>query len=149
MEKTLQFDTLLNSSLEAVTDFHADPHALKRLTPPPIIVQMIRDDRQSLTSGELAFRFWIGPLPVNWVARHEAGPTSHSFVDRMLAGPLARWEHEHIFAPEGDRVRLIDRITLAHKSGWRGFFTRLMFDGLPLRLVFWFRHWRTRRVLGA
>lgn len=149
MAKTVQFESVVNSSLDAVIAFHEDEQALKRLTPPPMMVQMVRDDRQSLTEGELAFRLWMGPLPVTWVARHEPGPTPHSFADRLIAGPLAYWVHQHIFEPAGEGVRLIDRITLAHKPGWQGVITRLVFDGLPLRVVFWYRHWRTKRALGG
>jgi ligand-binding SRPBCC domain-containing protein len=62
---------------------------------------------------------------------------------------MALWEHLHIFEPSGDSTRLVDRITLAHKPGLAGFFTRLMFDGLPLRMLFMYRHWRTRRALRS
>ena len=62
---------------------------------------------------------------------------------------MAMWEHRHIFEPTADGVTLIDRITVEHKSGLRGLLTRLVFDGVPLWVLFKYRHWRTRRALEA
>jgi ligand-binding SRPBCC domain-containing protein len=148
LQKVFQSTTLIPTSLAAITAFHTAPAALSRLTPPPLLVQIIRDGRLSLTAGEVEFILWFGPLPVRWTARHEPGPIPTSFVDRMLVGPMATWEHQHLFYEAAGGVALTDRITFAHKAGWRGWLTRLVFDGWPLRLLFWYRHWRTRRALS-
>jgi ligand-binding SRPBCC domain-containing protein len=108
-------------------DFHAQPNAFSKLTPPPIFIQVLKNDLQS----------------------HEPGPTPTSFRDRMLRGPLAVWEHEHIFSDVPGGVELLDRVTLAHRPGLVGLVTRLLFDGLPLRLFFLYRHLRTRWALGG
>lgn len=139
--------SIIDTSIEAIIAFHNDPRALARLTPPPILMQLHRDERCSLTDGEIDFTLWFGPLPIRWVARHEAGPSAHSFADRQIKGPLAYWRHEHIFAEVEGGVELTDRITLAHRRSLLGVFTRLAFDGIPLRVLFAFRHWRTRRAL--
>jgi ligand-binding SRPBCC domain-containing protein len=132
---------------QAMFDFHAAPNAFSKLTPPPIFIQVLHNGLTSLTSGEVDFRMWFGPIPIHWIARHEPGPIPTSFIDRQLTGPLAYWQHEHIFQPVGSGVELIDRVTLAHKPGLVGWLTRLMFDGLPLRLLFVYRHLRTRLAL--
>lgn len=135
------------AGLDAVVRFHDDPRALARLTPPPILMQLQRDDRRSLSEGEIEFTLWLGPIPIRWLARHEPGPTPHSFADTQVKGPLAYWRHEHIFSEVADGVQLTDRITLAHQGGLPGLLTRLTFDGLPLRILFAYRHWRTRHAL--
>jgi len=117
------------------------------LTPPPVFIQVLRDDRVSFTEGEIEFRMWVAFIPVHWVARHEPGPIATSFIDRLLAGPLASWEHHHIFQAVDGGTELIDRITFMHKAGLAGLLTRLFFDGLSLRFLFAYRHWRTRRAL--
>lgn len=139
--------SVFKSTSERLTEFHRHPRAFAKLTPPPIFVQIHRDDRTSLTAGEIEFTLWFGPIPVRWIAQHEAGPTEHSFADRLTYGPLAYWRHEHIFEPLDDGVALVDRITFAHKPGLRGVMTRLTFDGIPLRLLFFYRHLRTRLSL--
>lgn len=136
--------SLFKTTMERMIAFHESSAAFSKLTPPPIFVQMHRDNRTSLTEGELEFTLWFGPLPVRWIARHEPGPTSTSFADRALKGPMAYWRHEHIFEAVPDGIALTDRITLAHKPGFKGLLTRLMFDGAPLRILFLYRHLRTR-----
>ncbi len=129
--------------------FHEAPDAFRYLTPPPplMFMQVLRDDRTSLTEGELEFRLWFGPIPVRWLALHQPGPIPTSFTDRMIAGPMAYWEHQHIFREASGGVELVDHIMLAHKNGAAGLLSRLTFDGLPLRLLFVYRHWRTRMAL--
>lgn len=142
--RTREFRSIISTTPGAMMAFHEHPEAFQRLTPPPVFIQMLRNELTSLTEGEVEFNMWFGPLPIRWIARHEPGPIPTSFIDRMVQGPLARWEHSHIFEPVESGVALIDRITLAHRSGWRGLLTRLVFDGLPLRMLFLYRHRRTR-----
>lgn len=139
--------SVMNTTLEQMEAFHSDPQALNRLTPPPIFMQLHRDDRVSNTEGELEFTLWFGPVPVRWVARHEPGPTPHSFADRMLKGPVDYWRHEHIFEETDGGVAIIDRLTIGHRPGLQGLITRLMFDGINLRILFFYRHLRTRMAV--
>jgi ligand-binding SRPBCC domain-containing protein len=136
--------SIMRTTLEKMTAFHAEPKALSILTPPPIFVQVRSDKRTSLTDGDIDFTLWMAFVPIHWIARHEPGSTPNSFADRMILGPMQSWRHEHFFNVVDGGVELIDRITLAHKSGWRGLLTRLMFDGMPLQLLFFYRHLRTR-----
>lgn len=147
--RTFTLRSPMPGRLEDLWDFHADPRALRRLTPPPVFVQIREDRRDSLTEGAIDFVLWMGPLPVRWRAVHEPGPTPTSFVDRMIAGPMAYWRHEHLFSKDGTQVYLTDRIELEHRPGLYGWLTRLFFDGPALRGFFQYRHWRTRTFLGG
>ena len=133
--RSFQKSSTIGATLAAVIRFHEDPRALARLTPLPIVMQLHRDDRRSLTEGEVEFSLWFGPLRLRWLARHEPGPTRHSFADSQVKGPLAYWRHEHIFEEVDGGVELTDRLTLAHQAGPLGVLTRLAFDGLPLRVL--------------
>ena len=137
----------MKAPLSSLVAFHQDPTNLPKLIPPPLIMKIRQDERTSLTEGVISFTLWFGPIPVRWTARHEPGPTEHSFADVMEAGPLARWRHEHIFEPDGDGSTLTDRITLAHKKGILGLITRLTFDGFALSFLFLYRHMRTKRSI--
>lgn len=137
----------LKTSVAQLVAFHERADIFAKLSPPPLIVQVRRDDRKSLTEGDLEFTLWFGPVPIKWWARHEPGPTPASFADVMVAGPLAYWRHEHIFQESDGGAELVDRVTLAHHTGWRGIFSRLMFDGVPLQFLFFYRHLRTRSIV--
>ena len=89
--------SVIKTTLQRIKRFHQHQQALAKLTPPPIIMQLHRDDRRSLTEGELEFTLWFGPLPIRWIARHEPGPTPDSFADTQVLGPMAFWRHEHIY----------------------------------------------------
>jgi ligand-binding SRPBCC domain-containing protein len=147
MRRVFEKRTIIKTTVEQLIAFHEDPGAMPKLAPPPIFVQIHRDDRQSLTEGELEFTLWFGPIPVRWLACHQPGPTEHSFADLMVKGPLEYWHHEHIFEPLSEGVAMIDRVTLTHKKGIPGIITRLVFDGLPLRTLFFYRHLRTKKAL--
>lgn len=147
--KVFEKRSFIPTSMQQMIAFHEDPKALRRLTPPPIFMRPVRDDMVSLTSGEREFVLWFGPLPVRWIARHEPGPTATSFADKMLSGPMAYWRHEHIFRDVPGGVELTDRVTYAHKPGLPGLLTRLVFDGLPLQILFFYRHFRTRLALAG
>jgi ligand-binding SRPBCC domain-containing protein len=146
-KKIYEKRTALKCTIEQVQSFHQRSSVLSTLTPPPIFVQVHRDERVSLTEGDVDFTLWLGPIPVRWVARHLPGPTEHSFTDQMVKGPMEYWNHDHIFEPTDNGTKLIDRITFAHKPGWHGWLTRLVFDGIPLRILFLYRHLRTRMAL--
>jgi ligand-binding SRPBCC domain-containing protein len=139
--------TVFKTTLESMNRFHQDRSALGTLTPPPIFIQVHNDGRTALTAGDLDFTLWFGPLPIRWLARHEVMPGKEGFLEWQVKGPLKSWRHEHIFEPVEGGVALHDRVTLEHHSGWRGLMTRLMFDGLPLQFLFFYRHWRTGRAV--
>ncbi len=141
--------SVIQTSLAAITSFHEEPGALAHLTPPPLTVRLLRDDRRSLREGEVEFSLGFGPVSSRWLARHEPGPNPHSFADVQLRGPLAHWRHEHIFEESANGVKLTDSISFGHRAGPRGWLTRLIFGGLPLRILFAYRHWQTRRALEA
>ncbi len=147
--RVFQKSSFIKTTLAEIKRFHEAPRALASLTPPPIRMKADRDGRRSLTEGEIEFTLYFGPVPIRWIARHEPGPTPDSFADVQLRGPLAYWRHEHIFTEVPRGVELTDRITLAHRGGFVGLLTRLAFDGLPLRLLFVYRHWRTRVALES
>jgi ligand-binding SRPBCC domain-containing protein len=138
--------SVIAATMRQMIAFHEHPNALRKLTPPPIFVQVHRDTRTSLTEGEVELTLWFGPIPAHWVARHEPGPTETSFADRQIRGPLESWRHEHIFREVESGVELTDRVTYEHRRrGWWGVFTRLFFNRVMLRMLFIFRHWRTWR----
>jgi ligand-binding SRPBCC domain-containing protein len=149
MRKVFEKSSKMSGTAEQMMIFHSAPKAFRTLTPPPVFIQVLRDDRKSITDGEIDFRMWMGFIPLHWLARHETGSIPTSFIDRMLDGPMAYWEHQHIFRDTPDGVELTDHIAYEHKTGLVGIFTRLFFDGLPLKILFLYRHLITKRGMVA
>lgn len=142
---TFEHRSIIPATPEQVWAFHAQPNAFRILTPPPIFVQVHRSTLTALTDGEVEFTLWFLLLPARWHVRHEPGSTPHSFVDRTLSGVIDRWVHEHTMRAVPGGTELIDHIEITHKPrGFWSIFSRLFFDGVPLRLLFVYRHLRTR-----
>lgn len=140
--------SVMKGTVQQLWDFHAQPNAFAKLTPPPIFIRVRENKLKSLTEGTVDFTMWLGPIPLHWIAQHAAGPIPTSFIDRQLVGPMAYWEHQHLFRAVAEGVELTDHVTIEHKPGLTGLFTRLLFDGLPLQIFFFYRHLRTRMGLG-
>ncbi len=51
--------SVFKTTADKMMAFHQDPSALGKLTPPPMFMQLIRDDRTSITEGEIEFTLWL------------------------------------------------------------------------------------------
>ena len=138
---------VVDAPLEAVRDFHSHTSALKRLTPPPTIVQL--HSIEPLGEGSVStFTLWVGPLPLRWKAVHR-NVTDRGFTDVQASGPAAKWEHTHSFVPLDDGTTEIrEHIEFEHKRGPWGLVTRLLFSRPNLLLMFGYRAFVTRRCLA-
>jgi ligand-binding SRPBCC domain-containing protein len=136
----------VNAPVGAVRDFHHDTSALKRLTPPPTIVQL--HAIEPLGEGSVStFTLWVGPLPLRWRAVHR-GVTDRGFTDVQESGPAAKWEHTHSFVPlSADVTEVREHIEFEHKRGLWGLVTRVLFSRPNLLLMFAYRKFVTRRHL--
>jgi ligand-binding SRPBCC domain-containing protein len=140
------FKFTVRAPLKAVQEFHHDSSALKRLTPPPTIVQL--HEIEPLGEGSVSrFTLWIGPLPLRWTAVHK-GVSGRGFTDVQVEGPAKKWEHTHTFTPLSDgETEIHEHIEYEHKSAFRGLLTRILFARVNLYLMFTYRKLVTRWCL--
>lgn len=134
----------VDASLEAVRDFHHSTAALKKLSPPPMFVQL--HSVEPLGEGSTAeFTLWFGPLPIRWKAIHH-NVTHFGFTDVQARGPALSWRHTHTFTPlSPHQTRVDDHIEFEHHAGWHGLLTRVLFSPPNLKILFTFRQWATKR----
>jgi len=145
---TFDYSFTVHAPLSAVKAFHGDTSALKRLTPPPTIVQL--HSIEPLAEGSVStFTLWVGPLPLRWTAVHR-NVSPRGFTDVQASGPAARWEHTHTFTPlDADTTRIDEHIEFEHKPGFWGVVTRLLFSRPNLLLMFTYRKLATRWYLRS
>lgn len=143
---TFDYSFIVNAPRPAVTAFHQDTRVLKRLSPPPIFIQLHRFEPLAENS-EASFTMWVGPIPLRWRAVHtDVG--AEGFTDTQLSGPLARWQHRHRFtALDDSRTHVEEQITYEHAPGLKGGFTHLLFNRPALTLLFTYRQLVTRWAL--
>lgn len=139
---------VVGAPLADVVAFHCRPVNMRRLTPPPILVQFQQRPDEIYEGAEMRFTLWMGPLPVRWRARFD-NVTATGFRDCQLEGPFARWEHVHTFVPIDDqRTEVIDTLTveLTPYPFWRTVGRGMV---LSFPLFFAWRQWQTRRALAS
>ena len=140
---TFDFTFTVDASLTAVSQFHKDTRILKKLSPPPIFVQIHR--YEPLADGsEAEFTLWMGPLPLRWLAIH-SNVSANGFTDTQAQGPLKAWQHTHRFtAVSPHTTQLHEHIEYTHHSGLRGVLSRLLFNPAGLYGLFTARKLLTR-----
>lgn len=145
---TFETSFIVNAPVEAVAAFHGETRILKKLTPPPLFVQI--HEFGAMEEGMVAkFTMWFGPVPVYWEAVHSR-VSANGFTDTQRIGPLKSWQHSHRFVAERENVtRVYESIQYKHLSGWRGLLTRLFFAKPGLHFLFLYRQWVTRRGVAT
>ncbi len=140
------FRFTVRASLAAVQEFHRSTSALKRLTPPPTIVQL--HAIEPLAEGSVSqFTLWVGLLPLRWTAVHR-DVSQHGFTDIQTAGPTKKWEHTHTFTPlDSETTEIREHIEYEHQAGFRGLTTRVLFAHPNLYAMFTYRKLATRWYL--
>lgn len=145
--KTFDYQFVINAPVSAVSAFHHDTQILKKLTPPPIFIQIHKFE--PLADDSVAeMTMWFGPIPVPWTAVH-SNVTEQGFTDTQQRGPLDHWQHTHRFeAIENGRTLVKEHIEYSYPEGLRGLFARLFFNRAGLFILFSARKWLTRWHVG-
>ncbi len=114
--------THLVVSRKAAFDWHSNPGAFERLSPPWQPARIDSRTGKGLEPGAtVVLRVKVGPFGLPWVAEHGEWDPGHMFSDRQVTGPFATWEHRHSFAERpGDTVELIDEIRYQLPLGYLG-----------------------------
>jgi uncharacterized protein len=96
-----RISTWLPADVRSVWNWHEQPEALERLTPPGERLQVLErragDDGSALGAGARV-RLRAGVLRLEAV--HRACEPPRMFQDELVRGPFRRWVHTHRFEPE-------------------------------------------------
>jgi ligand-binding SRPBCC domain-containing protein len=145
--QTFTYEFTVAAPVVAVAAFHGSTDVLKKLSPPPMFVQI--HSFGAMTDGMIAdFTLWLGPIPLHWRAEH-SNVTQFGFTDTQIEGPLQTWQHTHNFVPDGpDSTIVRERIVYSHPPGLKGVFTRLLFGKPGLHFLFSYRKRVTRKSVN-
>jgi ligand-binding SRPBCC domain-containing protein len=110
-ENLFVYTSRIEASAERVFRWHAEPGALERLTPPWEKVEVV-EPAPGIRNGDRGIlRVHLGPIPMLWKFEHSDYLEGRQFRDVQTAGPFHRWEHTHLFIPDGaNACRLEDCI---------------------------------------
>jgi uncharacterized protein len=138
------------ASADAVYDWHAEPGALTRLTPPWENAHVIENSGSIDQLGlRVKIRVRVGPITQIWTAEHTACEPGRMFRDVMIAGPFRRWEHTHLFIPEAESSSwLEDRVEYDFPLGRLGKLLGGAYTRRRLSRMFAWRHRVTAEALS-
>ena len=129
----------VDAPLERVFGFFSDAANLERLTPPELRFRMVTPSPIEMRRGTvLEYTLAVRGIPVRWKSLIVDWQPGARFVDYQLRGPYLLWRHEHRFASDPARTRVVDRIAyslpLAPLSG-----LALPFVSADIRRIFAYR----------
>jgi ligand-binding SRPBCC domain-containing protein len=137
------------ASAAEVFQWHADPRALERLTPPwePLLIEQPARGIQNGDRGVLRVR--VGPFWVRWRFEHCNYVEGRQFQDIQVSGPFRKWEHTHVMTPDGANACLLeDRIEYELPLGLLGQVMSGWYIRRKLQRMFEYRHALTKRVMA-
>lgn len=109
---SFEFRSTIPVSSQLLYDYHLNPGALARLTPPWESMRLLGKDQGIWEGLERPMRLGLGPFALPWTALHRDFVTGRQFVDEQLHGPFQSWVHTHRFedTSEPDVSELKDSI---------------------------------------
>ena len=147
MSSTFHASTPLAASAEVMFAFHSDPHNIVHVMPPTLKLVSLQTDGPAQEGRllELHCRDW-GIIPMRWKCRWKTVQPPTVLVDEMLEGPFAQFVHEHRFEPLANGGCVMhDTITYTFGRSWWGKLISETAVRLYLKLLFAYRHHRTRQ----
>lgn len=134
--------------IDEVFAFFDDPSNLGRLMPPPVAIRLERIEPAPPQPGSiLEFRYGLGPFQRSWIVRLVDRVPNERFVDETISGPVARFNHQHSFAPGKRGTWIEDRIDFhVGPDGPAGAVIDAV-AGVVMRLTFVWRGMRQRQLL--
>ena len=136
------------ASVEAVFRWHTLPGAFAKLSPPWEPVELIEQTGGIRDGARVTFRIRVGPFRIRWVAEHRGYVENRQFQDVQVQGPFAKWEHTHLFEPDGPAAcYLEDRVEYALPLGALGRLFGGAMTRRKLERLFDYRHRVTAREL--
>lgn len=133
---------------DAVFAFLADPRNLPRLTPPWLGFRVVGEVPAMAAGAVLDCRVrWLG-VPLRWRAFIREWDPPVRFVDVQVRGPYARWEHRHLFLPEGDGTWIEDRVTYRLPFGPLGRIAHALLVRAQLDAIWRYRERRIEALVG-
>ena len=140
----------MKASAETVYRWHALPDALQKLTPPWEKAEVVEQTGSIEQIGSrVKIRVCIGPISQTWTSEHTACEPGRMFRDTMVSGPFRRWEHTHLFIPDGDEASwLEDRVEYGMPFGRLGNLVAGGYIKKRLGRMFAWRHSKTAEALA-
>jgi ligand-binding SRPBCC domain-containing protein len=137
------YESTIQAPATLVFDWHHDPAAIEKLTPPWEPVKVVGapaciDETGSRTTLKMSL---FSVIHLYWVAEHRNYQPGKSFQDVQISGPFALWCHTHSVEPiDENSCRYIDSIEYKMPIGLLGELFGGRYVRQKLQKMFAYRH---------
>jgi uncharacterized protein len=101
--------SIIDAPVAQVFAWHARNGAIQRLTPPWAPLALKWRQGKGIAKGvRVGFDMRVLGIPMDWEAEHIDYQENQLFKDRQTKGPFARWEHTHLFSPDGQNRSIME-----------------------------------------
>jgi ligand-binding SRPBCC domain-containing protein len=146
---TLEREQRLPGSPEDVFGFFADAFNLEAITPSWLRFRVVTRGPIAMGPGTLIeYRLRLHRLPVRWLTRIEVWEPGRRFVDVQVRGPYRRWQHTHLFEPQGGGTMVRDIVRYELPLGPLGELAHRLVVARDLRAIFDYRVASVSKVMG-
>jgi ligand-binding SRPBCC domain-containing protein len=117
----IEKSTWIARPISTVFPFFSDAENLARITPPELGFRIRSALPIHMSEGTLIdYTIVLFGLPVRWRTEITRWNPPHSFEDRQLSGPYAKWVHTHTFVEARGGTTMHDRVVYALPFGLVG-----------------------------
>ena len=139
----------LACSPEVAFEFLAQPENIRLITPSAVMLVFDAAPQRLSLGARMEFRVQAQGVVRSAVHDVTEWDSPRKFVERQVEGPLGAWEHEHLFEPTPQGVRVTDRITFAPPGGMLGLLVNERKIRESLEEGFGHRHQELEKRLGS
>lgn len=139
----------LTCSPEVAFEFLAQPENIRLITSSAMMLVFDAAPQRLSLGARMEFRVQAHGVVRSAVHDVTEWDSPRRFVERQVSGPLAAWEHEHLFEPTALGVRVTDRITFSPPSGMLGLIVNERKIQESLEEGFEHRHYELAKRFGS
>lgn len=148
MEHTLEFETVIKCSDEALFDFHADTNNLPNITPSDTTVKIVKLDEELKEGNTAILDIKKGLLSFRWELVFEKVRYPSLIIDVATKSPFKTFRHAHQFIKIDERHTLLkDSVTFSLPFGFLSA-PVVWFIKYDVKKMFAYRHAVTKKLIG-
>ncbi len=132
----------LNSDLQSVWDFIANPVNLKKITPKSMSFDIVTQNLPTHMYEGMIIEYLVKPFPfflTKWVTEITHIKEGQFFVDEQRIGPYKMWHHEHRLEQGDKGVLMTDIVSYSPPLGVLGNVANALFIHQRLNDIFDYR----------
>jgi ligand-binding SRPBCC domain-containing protein len=146
----LEFSTEINATQKELFDFHTNFKNVAIVTPPVFKVRFVTIPDSMAEGSEMTIEIKQFGLWMPWDVKVEKLIQNSLMVDYQSGrGPFKYWKHEHQFTERNNKTILKDRIEYQLPFGILGLLIDVIVMRFVQKMVFAYRHKKTKEYFSA